>query len=60
MHKLLLFSIVLVTIAAPAWAARDPNAIRGVKKTLFVLAAFAVAWLLLVKYVYPKLYYPDL
>jgi hypothetical protein len=59
-HKLILLSLILVTIAVPAWASKDAQPRRGLKKALLALAVFAVFWLLLVKYLYPKLYYPDL
>lgn len=48
MKKLILLSVLFATIGIPAWAARDPNAQRGLRKTIVYSVAFYVAyWLAL-------------
>ena len=55
MQKLILISILFVDVFVPLWAARDPNAIRGMKKALFYVCIYNVIYLLLVMFVYPRL-----
>lgn len=55
MSKLILISILLVDVLIPLWAARDRNAIRGLKKALFYMCIGNVIYLLLVLFVYPRL-----
>jgi hypothetical protein len=55
MQKLILISILLADVVIPIWAARDPNAIRGLKKALFYMCIFNAMYLLLVMFVYPRL-----
>jgi len=55
MQKLILISILLVDVLIPLWAARDRNAIRGLKKALFYMCICNVFYLLLVMFVYPRL-----
>ena len=55
MQKLILISILLADVVIPIWAARDPNAIRGLKKALFYMCMFNAMYLLLVMFVYPRL-----
>jgi hypothetical protein len=48
MRKLLLMSMLFLTIGIPAVAARDRNAHRGLRKTLvFTAAYYVVYWLAL-------------
>jgi hypothetical protein len=55
MQKLILISIILVYVVVPLWAARDPDAIRGMKKALFCVCVYNVIYLLLVMFAYPRL-----
>ncbi len=55
MQKLILISIIFAYVVIPMWAARDPDAIRGMKKALFFVCAYNVVYLLLVMFVYPRL-----
>ena len=55
MAKLLLVSILIAMIALPALAARDPNAQRGLKKTLVWFLAFNVFYLFAIRYLYLRL-----
>jgi hypothetical protein len=53
--KLLLLSVVISMIALPILTARDTNAQRGLKKTLFLVIAFNLLYLLAVRFIYPYL-----
>ena len=55
MGKLLLVSVLLATVAIPAWAARDPNPKRGVQKAKRAFAAFCLAYAFYVSIVYHRL-----
>ena len=55
MQKLLLLSIVLVTIGVPMRAALDRNAVRSLKKAFVVIVVLNVAYLLALLFVYPHL-----
>jgi hypothetical protein len=55
MQKLILISILFADVLIPLWAARDRNAIRGLKKALFYMCIFNAAYLLLVMFAYPRL-----
>jgi uncharacterized membrane protein (DUF485 family) len=54
-RKLLLLSILLTTFALPMRAARDPSAIRGLRRTVIGLALFVAAYVVAVVYVFPRL-----
>jgi hypothetical protein len=55
MQKFILISILLADVLIPLWAARDPNAIRGLKKALFYMCIFNAMYLLSVMFLYPRL-----
>jgi hypothetical protein len=55
MQKLILISILFVDVLVPLWAARDRNAVRGLKKALFYMCICNAIYLLLVMFVYPRL-----
>ncbi len=55
MHKLLLLSILLATIAIPVRGARNTNPVRGLKKTVLHMFAFECFYLVAVIYLYPRL-----
>lgn len=55
MSKLILLSIILLDVFIPLWAARQPNAIRGLKRTLLWMCMGNAIYLLLVMFVYPRL-----
>lgn len=44
MRKLLLFSILIATVAIPAIASRDPRPGRGFKRAVFYAVAFEVLY----------------
>jgi hypothetical protein len=48
LKKLILLSLLFVTVGLPAWTAKDQNAQRGLRRTLLYMAIFYVAyWLAL-------------
>ena len=55
MQKLILVSILFANVAIPLWAARERNARRGLKKALFAMLVFDVAYLVAVLFLYPRL-----
>jgi hypothetical protein len=59
-YKLLLLSVLIATVAIPLICARDVNPYRGIKRALFAMVIFAFSWLLAIKYIYPKLFYPNI
>ncbi len=58
MQKILLLSMVLVSIIFPSLAANDRSARRGMQKTVYSIVGFAVVYWFLLLYVYPKIFYP--
>ena len=52
LQKFLLFSVVLASIVVPLWAARMPNPRRGLTRTVVVIVAFNVLYMLTLKYLY--------
>jgi hypothetical protein len=55
MQKFILISILFADVLIPLWAARDANAIRGLKKALFYMCIFNAMYLLLVMFLYPRM-----
>jgi hypothetical protein len=55
MQKLILVSILFASVCVPIWAAHERNARRGLKKALFAMLVFDVAYLLAVLFIYPRL-----
>jgi hypothetical protein len=55
MQKLILVSILFASVGVPIWAARERSARRGLKKALFAMLVFDVAYLLAVLFIYPRL-----
>lgn len=55
MTQLVLLSMALALIIVPLWAAGDPSARRGLKKTVVGVLAFGVLYLFLVRFVVPYL-----
>ena len=53
MTRVLLLSVLVVTVAMPSLAARDPDAVRGLKKLLIGMAGFGVFYWLLVVFLTP-------
>jgi hypothetical protein len=53
--KLVLFSVVIAMIALPILTARDTNPRRGLNRTLLLVVAFNVLYLLAVRFIYPRL-----
>ena len=54
MARLLLLSILVVTVAMPSLAAREKHAGRGLKKLLFGMAGFCLFYWLLVVFLTPQ------
>jgi hypothetical protein len=54
MAKLLLLSVLAVTVAMPSLAAREANPVRGVKKLLAQLLAFSFLYWLVVMFLTPE------
>ena len=48
MHKLVLMSVMLVTVALPIVASRDPIGLRGLKRMLLALLIFNFIYALLI------------
>jgi hypothetical protein len=53
--KLLLLSVVVVMIGLPIMMARDPNAKRGLNRTILLVIAFNLLYLFAVRFIYPHL-----
>lgn len=60
MGKLILISVLVVTVAAPVLGSADPSPRRGLGRTLAILLAFNVIWLLLLTLIYATSYKPEL
>lgn len=52
LQKVVLFSVILASIVIPVWAARSPDARRGLTRAVLVMAAFNLLYLLALKYLY--------
>lgn len=55
MQKFTLLSILLETVIIPMRAASDRSARSGLRRTILWMAAFNVAYLIAIIYVYPRL-----
>jgi hypothetical protein len=55
MRTLLLRSLLFALLAIPFIAAREPSPIRGLKKTLALLVAFNLLYMLALRFLYPHL-----
>lgn len=55
MAKLLLISIVIMTIAIPMRASRDPSPTRGLRRAVLWFAGFNLLYLIGIIYVLPRL-----
>jgi len=55
MQKFTLLSILLATVIIPMRAASDRSARSGLRRTILWMAAFNVAYLIAIIYVYPRL-----
>jgi uncharacterized membrane protein len=58
MKSILLMSILLMTLALPALAARKPDGVRGLRWMTIRFAAFVVAYYLWVAYGHTALFVP--
>jgi hypothetical protein len=54
-QKLLLLSIVFAVLGIPVSVSRDRSAVRAVKKTVVLVAAFNFLYLLIVLFLYARL-----
>ena len=52
MSKILLVSILIVTVVVPLYAAKDPRPKRGLKKALRYMKLFLVVWVFFCAYLY--------
>lgn len=55
MQKFTLLSILFATVIIPMRAASDRSARSGLRRTILWMAAFNVAYLIAIVYVYPRL-----
>lgn len=55
MITLILTSVVIATLVIPLITAGDPIASRGLRKTVLAMVVFNVAYLLALRYLYPRL-----
>ncbi len=55
MARLVLMSVIIGSIAMPVFAAREANAMRGLKKTILLAFAFNLFYLFAVRFIYPRL-----
>ena len=53
--KLLLLSIVISMLAIPILAARDASPRRGLRKAVVLFLAYSAFYVLLIRFVYPRL-----
>jgi hypothetical protein len=53
--KLLLISILLMSIIIPVVAANDPNPRRGLKRCVIGFCLFAAFWVFSLIFIYPRL-----
>ena len=56
MSKIIMASVIVMTIVAPILAARDASATRGLKKTTRWMIYFLVAWVFSLAYLYGRLF----
>jgi hypothetical protein len=55
MRTLLLRSLLFAVLAIPFIAAREPNPMRGLKKTVALLIGFNLLYMLALRFLYPHL-----
>jgi hypothetical protein len=55
MQKLILLSLLVANVAIPVWAARDADGWRGIRKMIRGLLVFDVAYVLALRFLYPRL-----
>lgn len=55
MRNLLLRSVLVAMIAIPFFAARDTNARRGLKRAVFLFAAFCFVYMFALRFIYSRL-----
>lgn len=56
MSKLVMMSILIMTIVRPVLASKDPSASRGLKKMVRWMTYFVAAWALSLAYLYGRLF----
>jgi len=59
MAKLILLSVVLLTIAVPMLVAERPRPRRAIRLVWGVTLAFTFVWAVLCTWIYPQLVFPD-
>ncbi|MGC4114789.1 MAG: hypothetical protein QM765_09300 [Myxococcales bacterium] len=59
MNNALLLSLIAATAIVPAVFAVDPDARRGLRRTLLVVAAFAALYLLMLTRLHVRLFLPE-
>lgn len=55
MRKFLLLSILLTTFVFPMRAARDPSAVRGLRRAVVQMAIYVCVYVVAILYVLPRL-----
>jgi len=56
MSKLVMLSVIIMSIVAPVRMARDKNPARGLKKTVRFMTYFICGWALSLAYLYGRLF----
>ncbi|HET9754855.1 MAG TPA: hypothetical protein VFP52_17915 [Myxococcales bacterium] len=56
MQKLILISIIAVTVVVPALASRDPNPRRALKKLVVGTVLGIAAYVISLLFIYPRLF----
>jgi len=59
MQTFILVSLILASMAIPAWAAGDRSARRGLKRTLLLVAGLSGAYLLVLIFFYARHFIPE-
>ena len=55
MAKFVLMWVIIGSIMMPVFAAREVNAMRGLKKAVLLALCFNLFYLFAVRYIYPRL-----
>lgn len=55
MRALLLMTVLVATVGIPLWAARDPDARRGLRKTVVYTAIWSALFMLACAHLYQRL-----
>jgi hypothetical protein len=59
MAKLIVLSVILLTIVMPIWLSDRPNPKKSLRLIWIVLVVYAFVWAALCTQCYPKLVFPE-